>query len=752
MAVGTAVPMRDAVARVTGTLAYAGDVRLPAMAAVRVLRSPHAYARIVRLDAAAAEQMPGVVAILTGADLGQPGGPARNYGVNRADQPIVAYDTVRFVGEPVALIAAETAAQAAAAARAIVVEYEPLPAVFDVFAAQQPDAPQLHAAVAENRLVHAKLRHGDLTDGFARADVVVEETFTSPAAQTMSLETHGVAAQWQDGRLTVWTGAQAPYQVQKALCDVFGLSADAVRVIVGPLGGGYGGKGHVRIEPLVAALAWKAGGRPVKLVLSRAEEFVTVTKHAAVITIRSGITRDGLLTARQITLHWNIGAYADSSPMLVSSGMVRAVGPYRIPAVHVDSYGIYTNLPSAAAFRGAMSSQATWAYESHLDTLAARIGMDPLEVRRRNLLRSHDHFCTGEEVHDMHVVECLEACAERLGWGETAKPAAHGAVRYGRGLATMMKSTQATSRSEARLRLADSGRVTLFTSTVEMGQGAHTVLAQITATALGVALDDVDLVGPDTAQTPFDASTSAARSTTMMGEAIHDGAHKLQQELCRLAEQWLERPAAELRAADGFIFAADAAQERLSYAEVLQRSGRSELSATGAAATKHGLDPETGQGVATPHWHQGAGACEIAVDTETGKIKVLRYEAASFAGKVVNPVLANLQNDGNVIFGLGPAVSEEIHFDSDGRVRNDNLGDYLIPSFLDLPASLRSSCVEDGGDVYHGIGEMTLPPVAPALANAIYDATGVRIYDLPLSPERVLAALRAAEQGENHGG
>jgi len=741
MAVGQSIPMRDAVARVTGTLAYAGDIQLPEMAYARVLRSPHAHARITGIDTRAAEAMPGVLTVLTGADLGQQGAPARNYGISRADQPVVAYDRVRFIGEPVALVAAERPEIAEAALQQIQVSYEPLPAVFDPFVAQTAAAPELHAKVAANRLIHAKLRHGDIVAGFAAADIIVEETFTSPAAHTVPLETHSLAAQYRDGQLTCWTGAQAPYQVHKLLGDLFGLRGDQVRVIVGPLGGGYGGKGHVRIEPLVAALAWKVGGRPVKLTLSRAEEFVTVTKHAASITIKSGATRDGRLTARQVTMTWNIGAYADSSPLLVSSGMVRGVGPYRIPAVHVDSYGIYTNLPSAAAFRGAMSSQSTWAYESHIDTIAHRLGLDPLHVRKVNLLRSHDHFCTGEEVHDMHVVECLEACTERLGWQQSAKPTAEGALRYGRGMAVMMKSTQATSRSETRLSLNDQGRLTIYTSSVEMGQGAHTALSQIAATAMDIAIERIDLVGPDTARTPFDTSTSAARSTTMMGEAIHQAADLLKQKLCTSAEAWLERPAAELGVADGVVYAIDAPHERLTFAEVVRRAGLAEISATGTAATKHGLDPETGQGVATPHWHQGAGACEIAVDIETGKIKVLRYEAASFAGRVVNPALANLQNDGNVIYGLGPAISEQILFDDHGRVLNDNLSDYLIPSFMDLPGQLRSSCVEDDGHVYHGIGEMTLPPVAPALANAIFDATGVRIRDLPLTPERVLRAL-----------
>ncbi len=742
MTIGESVPMRDADARVTGEVPYAANLQLPGMLVAKVLRSPTPHAKITRLDTRAAESLPGVAAVLTAADFNAPGAPKLLYGFRVRDQPVLAHGRVRFAGEPVAAVAATDLETAEAALELIEVEYEDLPAVFDASEAFQAGAPVLHEAYPDNLLLHAKLRHGDLEAGFQEADGILEETFTSPVAQQASLEPHVSVARLDGGRLTVWSSTQTPHLVRKTLAEMFDLPPERVRVVAPPLGGGYGGKGHIRIEPLAAALAWKVPGRPVKLALTRAEEFVTVTKHAAAITIKTGYKADGSLTARQLTLHWGVGAYADASPALVAAGMIRSIGPYRIPAVRVDSYGIYTNLPPAGAFRGAMSSQCTWAYESHMDSLAHRLNADPLELRLKNLLRSGDEFATGETLHDVHFVECLEAAASGLGWSVERRPAVEGPLRRGRGLAVMMKSTIPTSRSECRMVLDDQGGLEIYTSTVEMGQGAHTALAQIASGALGVPLENVTVIGPDTDRTPFDTSTNASRSTGMMGSAILDGAETIKRRLLEAAAPLLETPPGDLTVSDGAVQENADPDSRLTYVEVLRRLGVESLEAVGEFETSGGVDPETGQGLSTPHWHQGAGACEVEVDTETGVVRVLRYHSASFAGRVVNPTLARLQNDGNVVFGLGPAVMEEMVIDQ-GQIINPNLSDYLIPSFLDVPPELDSDLLESEVGEFHGVGEMTLPPVAPAIANAIFDAVGVRIRDLPITAERVLRALSA---------
>ncbi|MCI0644906.1 MAG: xanthine dehydrogenase family protein molybdopterin-binding subunit [Chloroflexi bacterium] len=733
--------MSDAVARVTGTIPYTVNLQLPETLVVKVLRSPLPHARLVRLDASAAEAMDGVVAVLTSADLGQPGGPSTFSGVLWKDQPVVADDKVRYIGEPVAAVAATTEEIAEAALTAIELGYEELPAVYDAVAATKGETATVHDKYPDNIFLHAKLRHGDIAAGFAAADVIIEESYTSPIAQHVTMEPHVTAAQWHNDQLTVWTATQAPYLVQAALAELFALDSAQVRVIVPPLGGGYGGKGHLRLEPLVSALAWKVGGRPVKLVLTRPEEFVTVTKHAATIHIKSGVRRDGAFTARQVTIYWNGGAYADASPSLVRAGMVRAIGPYRIANVWVDSYGVYTNLPPAGAFRGAMASQGAWAYESHIDTIAHRLGLNPLEYRLAHLLQDGDHFATGEILHDVHFSKCLKTAAGRLNQQATAPAHPAPTRRRGRGLAVMMKSTMPTSRSECRLSLNSAGQITLYTSTVEMGQGTHTALSQITAAAMEMPPDRVVVVGPDTARTPFDSSTNASRGTTMMGQAIVDGAQKLKEKLIDAAVPLLEHAAEELAAASGHVIVKAQPERCISYGEIVARNHHQSIEAMGTYQTRGGLDPETGQGLATPHWHQGAGACQVEVDTETGKVTVLRYVGTAWAGRVVNPTLAKLQNDGNVIFGLGPAVMEEVLVDA-GQIVNPNLSDYLIPSFLDIPTELETVALESEGGEIHGIGEMTLPCVAPAIANAVYDAVGIRIYDLPITAEKVLKALQ----------
>jgi CO/xanthine dehydrogenase Mo-binding subunit len=748
MAIGKAIPMLDAVERVTGNVPYAASLTLPGMLVGRVFRSPVPHAHNIKLDTSAAEALPGVVTVFTAADFKDKPSLNLHYGSSVVDQPIVADDRIRYVGEPLALIAAENARIAEAALDLIELDYEELPAVTDVEEAMQPEAPTLHPGVANNIFKLAKIRHGDPEAGFAAADEIIEEVYTSPLAQPTHLEPQVCAAQWLDGQLTLWTGAQSPFTVRKVLAAIFDLDPEDVRVIVPSIGGGFGAKGNVRIQPLAAALAWKAGGRPVKLALRRDEEFVTVTKHAAKIMIKTGVKRDGAFTARQVTIYWNGGAYVSSSAHLVPAGMLRSIGPYRLPAVKVDSYGVYTNLPQAAAYRGAMSSQGTWAHESHLDTIAHRLGLDPVALRRKNLLRSGEQFATGETLHDIHFVECLNAALAGLDSAKLTgqlQPSASDqrAIKRGRGVGVMMKHTIANSRSECRLTLDAQGGLRLFTSAVEMGQGTHTALAQIAAEAVGVPLKSISVVGPDTARTPFDSQTAGSRATTMMGSAVLYGAARLKQDLIAAAVPYFEQPAEELIAENGHVFSADGAQARLTYADVLRWNRLETIEARGEYSTNEGkLDPETGQGVSTPHWHQGAGACEIELDTETGKVTVVRYHSAAFAGRIVNPNLVKLQNDGNVIFGLGPTFLEEMVVDG-GQIVNPNLSDYMIPSFLDVPLELENSSLEREGSGFHGVGEMTLPPVAPAVANAIFDAVGVRIRDLPITPEKVLRALEA---------
>ena len=574
MAIGDPIPMLDATARVTGAVEYLINLRLPGMLAGAVVRSTVPHARIVRVDVVRAEQVTGVRAVLTGAQLA----PHTWIGGDAEGQPVLAVDRVRYAGEPVAVIAAETVDAATEAASLVEVSCDELPSVFDVLAAVRPGAPVLHEHYPDNVYMHAKLRHGDIDASFAAAEHVFEDTFTSPTAQTTPLEPHGAIAQWQGDRLTVWSGTQAPCLLRAALARTFALPEDDVRVIVPPLGGGYGGKGGPFLEPLVAAVARRAGGRPVRIVLSRREEFVTVVKHAAVITLRTGVRRDGTFTARRATVHWNGGAYATVSRLLVEAGLVRAVGPYRFDAVHVDSIGVHTNMPPSGSYRGAMSSQTTWAYESQTDIDRATTGCRPgRAAARRNLLRTGERFATGEVMHDVHFVECLDAATRVI--DEAPRRPDEGTKSYGRGYAVMMKNPIGASRSEVRLRYDADARLTIFTSTVEMGQGAHTTLAQLAADALGVPVTSARVIGPDTQQTPFDTFTAASRSTEMMGRATQIAAGALNAKLRALAAPLLAVAAEALEIRDGHVASGN---ERLRLVEVLQRHRLTEVECEGA--------------------------------------------------------------------------------------------------------------------------------------------------------------------------
>jgi CO/xanthine dehydrogenase Mo-binding subunit len=534
-----------------------------------------------------------------------------------------------------------------------------------------------------------------------------------------------------------------PHAVRAQLAELFHLPLPSVRVIVPTLGGGYGGKGSLRLEPITCFLALKSG-KPVKLALRRDEEFLTVTRHAATVRMKTGVSHDGELRARQISCLYNTGAYADVGPVVARNGGLAMAGPYRIPNVAIDSYAVWTNLVPAGAFRGFGVPQGTWAYESQMDMIADRLGIDPVELRRRNLLRAGDRFATGELLDDLHYERLLADVAARPRRRD-AEPAdarsEPATARRGRGIACVIKSTITPSTSTAAAKLNEDGSLNVLTSSVEMGQGAKTALAQIAADAADLPLELVSLSEPDTDTTPYDQQTSSSRTTYSMGQAVTRAVLAIKQELLALAADQLEVDQEDVVARAGRVEVRGAAGQSLSYGDVVRRARRGNLLGQGVSVTEGGLDPVDGQGVGSVHWHQGAAACEVAVDCETGQITVLSCRAAVYAGRAVNPRLCELQTEGSALFGLGQALFEELVYEY-GRLVNPNLADYMIPSFADTPATTEASILESPGCTeLHGIGETTLPPIMPALANAVFDAVGVRITDLPITPEKVLQAL-----------
>jgi len=764
MVVGVSVPMIDSQERVTGTIAYALNAELPGTLVGQVLRSPHPHARIVGVDASRAERLAGVVAVLTRNDLVDQDELFPYFGPVIRDQGVVAIDKVRFVGDPVAAVAAIDEDTAREALDLIEVEYQELAAVFDAEEALQPGAPILHErfpAISSgfadvilhldegtNRCNHFKLRKGDVEEGFKQADLVLEDVFRCPPVQHVPLEPHVTLAQVENGRVTVWAGTQTPHVIRAQLAEIFRIPLSHVRVVVHTLGGAYGAKCYPKLEPLAAVLAWKAR-RPVKIVLTRAEDFLAVSKHGVTIHLKTGAKRDGTLVARQATCYFNAGAYADISPRLIKNGGYGTAGPYRIANVHIDSYAVYTNIVPAGAFRGYGISQGAWAYESQMDMLADELGMDPLELRLKNVLRDGDTFATGETVHDMHYEELLRDAARAIDWQPAPPSPLEGEgsgvrARRGKAITCVIKGTVTPSTSSASVKLNEDGSLNVLTSSVEMGQGAKTVLAQIAAEEASLPLEKVAVSEPDTDSTPYEQQTSSSRTTFSMGSAVGLAVRDVRRQLLVLAAEQLEASAEDLVAQDGRVAVKGVEDRSLSYGEVVRKSRRGNLLGHGSFVTQGGLHPETGQGIASVHWHHATAGCEVEVDTETGKIAVVRFHSNVFAGRMVNPRQCELQTEGSTLFGLGQALFEEMLYEG-GQLTNPNLSDYMIPSFEDLPCQLTTRIFEQPGvSEMHGIGETSVPPVMPAIANAVARALGVRITDLPLTPEKVLKALAEA--------
>jgi CO/xanthine dehydrogenase Mo-binding subunit len=485
------------------------------------------------------------------------------------------------------------------------------------------------------------------------------------------------------------------------------------------------------VEPIAAALARKTG-RPVRLELNRDEEFVTLNRHPMVARVKMGVRRDGQITAKQVELYYDTGAYADTGPGVAQKGGYAAVGPYKIPHVWVDSSCVYTNLPPNGAFRGYGVTQSAFASEMMMDIAADAIGMDAVEFRLKNMLADGDHFATGEKMEDVAFAECLQDAAQAVKWQERVAED-EGRAR-GKGVCVLLKGMTTPSRSTARVEIDRFGVVSVHMGTIEMGQGALTIAAQIAADVLHVSYDRVKVNLPDTTVTPFDVRTTASRSTYMMGQAIRNAASDL-------AEQ-LRAEAASLMGTDVFLGndGISNGETFVPLGEIVSRAEVESMIGEGEFANQGGLNPDTGQGVASSHWHLGAAAVEVEIDMETGLVTLKHIHAATYAGRVVNRFTAELQNEGSVLMGIGSALFEEIAFEA-GQVSNANLSDYMIPSIMDLPGVLSQNLIEHADAPPHGLGETALPAIPAAVGNAVARAIGHRIHSLPISPEKVLRAI-----------
>ncbi len=736
--VGQSITRVDARAKVTGEAKYPGDFTMEGMLHAKILFAGRPHARILQIDTSEAEAVPGVVAIFTAKDV-----PVNEYGLQTPDQPVLCgpgsgkpgADVVRFVGDQVALVIAETERAAAHARDLIHVEYEDLPALTDPLEALKPDAPQLHPyrqpnpihpelSKEGNVICHHQIRKGNVEAAWAEVDVIVEGEYRTPSQEHAYLQPEaGLAYMDDEGRVTVVTAGQWTWEDQQEIAHALDLPPEQVRVVYPAIGGAFGGREDMSVQIVLALAAWKLQ-RPVRIIWSREESILGHCKrHPAWIHCKWGATREGKLVAAEVRVVADGGAYCYTTNKVLGNTTVTCTGPYEIPNVKVDVDGVYTNNPPSGAFRGFGAPQGIFAAETQMNKLAEALGMDPVGLRLKNLLREGSLTAMGTPLPGgVGLVEVTEKCARAAGWRQTSqgwqRPSARNtqhATRNGIGLAVAFKNAgfsfgyQENCWAKIELRGKEKiEKATVYIGSAEVGQGSHTVIRQMAAEALGVPLERVRMVASDTGTSPGSSgSVSASRMTFMAGNAVRETAEKA-------LERWR-------------------AEERPAVAEH-----------TYLAPKTTPFDPETGYGVPNFAYGYVAQAVEVEVDTETGQLRIPRVVCADDVGQAVNPQQIEGQIEGGIVQAVGWATCENF-VTVEGHVLTPHLSTYLIPTISDVPERVKPVIVERpdprGPWGVRGMGEMPFIPLAPALVAAIHDATGVWFDEFPLTPERVLRGL-----------
>lgn len=757
--IGASPKRVDGVEKVTGSTQYTADMQFSNLLHIKVLRSPHAHARILDVDTAEASAMPGVVRIVTGRDVPGP------FGVAVRDQDPIAKEKVRFVGEPVAAVVARSEREALRALKKIKIEYEQLPFVLDVWEAKDPSSPVLHEGLMDyfvlpyvhreghNTYQHFKIRKGDAEAALAKADCVVEGEYTFPSIVHAQMEPHCTVARYgQDGSMVMYATTQAPFVVQTTIAELLEIPYNRIRVVAPLLGGGFGGKSDITIEALVACVARLVPGRYVRLLLSR-EELFSGTTHGrnASCRYKIGFDKGGKLLAMMGESAMASGGNADYAVNVLTGMASAGTGPYRVDDLKLDIYGVYTNTPPIGAARGYGHPEVHLAVESLMDVAAEKLGISPAAIRLQNLLRAGYANGIGQVMHDSNgnVVRCTEIIADKL--FAKPKPDLGPHIAVGRGMASYMKTPcmPTNTPSGAFIKLNSDGTVSMCTGAVDMGQGLHTALAQIGAEALGLPFEKVHFqYSVDTLTSPYDWQTVASHSTWGAGNATILAAEDLKRKLREEGAKVFGVPAEEVIAEAGEVRYQDRAIGWSEFATGIRNPDGSALTkpvmGEGYFVPKgiQNHDPETGQGNAAADWTLGCVGAEVAVDLRTGEVTVLRLINAIDAGTIINPTLAKEQVSGAMLMAAGSVLSETVVFDEKtGRVRNNTLVDYKIPGIEDIPCETEVIFVqtpeESGPYGAKGIGEHGAVGTAPALLNAIYDATGLRFHTLPASADRI---------------
>jgi len=741
--VGKSVQRLDAREKATGEAKFGGDIYLPGMLFGKILRSRFSHARILNIDTRKAEKLPGVKAVVTWKDA-----PDIQIGLYTDDWRFFSKDKVRYRGDVVAALAAADLDIASEALELIQVDYEELPAVFDPIQAMQPGAPIVHEEVPDNIACRRKIRKGDPDKAFKSSSHVFEDTFKTQMVDHCPIETHVAVAQFDHSdKLTIWSSTQAPFNNRLILARGLQMPMNRLRIITTNVGGAFGGKQDLMVEPSCALLA-KKSGHPVRIAIDREEEFIASTvRHPYVLTYKTAVDRQGRILARKINIVQDLGAYNDLGEGVLRYAALMASGPYNIEHVWVDGLGMYTNQQVGSVMRGVGVNQTTFAGESQLDMIAQEIGMDPFEFRLQNALKDGDITANGQKCTSIGFRETLKAVAERSGYKSRKKRKNHGF-----GLACMIYTSGAGGRrdySSAVVRMNEDGTVGLMIGAPDVGQGCRTTLAQICAQELGVRYEDVWVDQPDTGHSPVDLfGANASRVTYIAGNAVKSAAAEAKKLLLEGASEKWEVAIEDLVVVDSQIYVKGVAKPLGSLKNLVMEMHRPLGQTVVTSGTYHTdnepMDEETGQGHVIPIYTFATQLAEVEVDPVTGKVNVLNIWSANDVGKAVNPVNVEGQIEGGIQMGLGFALSEEI-VRKQGRTLNPSFSDYKMFTSIDMPR-ITPIIVEVpeplGPYGARGVAESTTIATAGAIANAVANAVGVRIKELPLSPERILAALK----------
>ena len=729
--IGSSLPRLGAIERVTGAQQYAADIRLDGAVHVKLVSVECAHARILAVKIGDALQIPGVRGIFTARDLPQ---PVPRYGPIYADRPMLAEDETKFPGEPVAVVVADTLDSARRAAALVRIDVEELPAVLSVQSALDADAPLVQDPVRRpndplartNALQQWQFGWGDVDT--AAADLVIENDYAFPMVTHFAIEPHAFLAAPDANGVTVWSPTQHPYVLQRVVAAALQWPLARVRIVAPDPGGGFGGKGWPKVEPLLAWLALRLG-RPVRLVLTLDETFQAGRRTSARIHVRTGFGRDGRIMFQDIEADFLIGAYADIGTRVVSKASYSACGPYRTDHARIRARALLSHTTPSTAFRGFGTPQASWAVESQMNEAAVGLGIDRVEIRRRNLPARGEAFNPNDTPADGDWSVALARASEAIQWNAPLAP------HHGRGISLGLKSSSTASRSVAIVRLHFDGSASVLCGTSDMGQGARTVMMQIAAQELGLTPDRIAIVMGDTSLVPFDSSTSASRSTVFMGNAIMSACDSVKKQLRKMAEAIPEArgmPTAELLRA---------------------HFGPTRGEVIGIGESGNAFEPGHPLGGRAAFWELMCAASEVAVDPETGETTIVKLVLVSDVGKALNPHQVEAQDEGAAVMGLGHSLMEQLFLGADGRILNLGSLDYRIPSIKDVPLALETHLIEngDGPGPYgaKGAGEGGTLAVAAAVGAAINQAAGITLRDLPLTPEKVWRARNQKRTGSD---